>query len=152
MHHVYQLYVILLLARKKKTIFQTCCVAIFNLKTLIIKELKSYFLCLSLWYKQDDMVWVATTQGMTRTGCFDICAKDKCNLNLLASPDFRHVIRVHPCATRLSLQEDAALGPSFRCSLIWLSRLIWSNPASIIFICAMKPGGSFSYLVRKGTY
>lgn len=35
----------------KKTVFQTCCVAIFNLRTLIRKELKSYFLCFSLWYK-----------------------------------------------------------------------------------------------------
>lgn len=90
------------------------------------------------------MVWVSITQGMTKPGCFDICVKDKFNSKSLdqtwLSP---HNQSPSMCDPRLNLQEDTALLPSFRCCLIWLSCLIWSNPASIIFICAMKPGGSF---------
>ena len=81
---------------------------------------------------------------MTKPGCFDICAKDTFNLKSLGqtwlSPHNQGPSVGDP---RLNLQEDPARLPSLRCSLIWLSYLIWSNPASIIFICAMKPGGSF---------
>lgn len=63
--------------------------------------------------------------------------------NLLARPDFHRISGAHAHDPRLNLQEDAAPFPLFCCSLIWLPCLIWPNPASIIFICAMKPGGSF---------
>lgn len=85
-------------ARGKKDYFSNMLCGYFNLRTLI-RRLESYFLCLSLWYKWDDMGGRCHNTECGQIGCLIFVQRTHLTWNLLARPDFPHIIRAHQWVT-----------------------------------------------------
>lgn len=71
------------------------------------------------------------------------------NCKSLGHSCLSHIIRAHWVWPSSEPSRRHGPVPSCCCSLIWLSFLISSNPARIIFICTTKPGGSFLILCEE---